>query len=132
MLAYGSLCRGLLSGRMKVDTRFPDSDLRASDPKFKAPHYVEYLAAVSAVDRFAQEQFGKRVIHLAARWVLDRSPNTLALWGARHPAQLDPVQDVLGWKIEAGAMADIDQIVARHVRAPIGPEFMAPPERAAA
>jgi aryl-alcohol dehydrogenase-like predicted oxidoreductase len=132
MLAYGSLCRGLLSGRMKVDTRFPDSDLRANDPKFKAPHYVEYLAAVSALDRFAQEQFGKRVIHLAARWVLDRSANTIALWGARHPAQLDPVHDVMGWKIDAGAMAEIDQIVARHVRTPIGPEFMAPPERAAA
>jgi aryl-alcohol dehydrogenase-like predicted oxidoreductase len=132
MLAYGSLCRGLLSGRMNADTRFPHSDLRTHDPKFKAPHYAEYIAAVSALDRFAQQQFGKRVIHLAARWVLDRSPNTIALWGARHPAQLDPVQDVLGWKIDAGAMAEIDEIVARHVRTPIGPEFMAPPERAAA
>jgi aryl-alcohol dehydrogenase-like predicted oxidoreductase len=87
---------------------------------------------VSALDRLAQEQFGKRVIHLAARWVLDRSPNTIALWGARHPAQLDPVQDVLSWKVDAGAMAEIDNIVARCVRTPIGPEFMAPPERAAA
>jgi len=42
------------------------------------------------------------------------------------------VHDVMGWKIDAGAMAEIDQIVARHVRTPIGPEFMAPPERAAA
>jgi aryl-alcohol dehydrogenase-like predicted oxidoreductase len=132
MLAYGSLCRGLLSGRMKADTRFPDSDLRTHDPKFKAPHYAEYIAAVSALDRFAQEQFGKRVIHLALRWVLERSPNAIALWGARHPAQLDPVQDVLGWKLDIGAMAETDEIVARHVRTPIGPEFMAPPEQAAA
>ncbi len=29
MLAYGSLCRGLLSGRMKADTQFPASDLRS-------------------------------------------------------------------------------------------------------
>ena len=53
----------------------------------KAPHYAEYLAAVSALDRFAQKQFGKRVIHLAARWVLDRAPNTIALWGARSIAR---------------------------------------------
>jgi aryl-alcohol dehydrogenase-like predicted oxidoreductase len=131
-LAYGSLCRGLLSGRMRADTAFPRNDLRSSDPKFNPPHYAEYLAAVAALDRFARDRFGKRVIHLALRWVLDRAPNTLALWGARHPGQLDPVGDVLGWKIDAGAMAEIDAIVARHVRTPLGPEFMAPPERAAA
>jgi aryl-alcohol dehydrogenase-like predicted oxidoreductase len=132
MLAYGSLCRGLLSGRMKPDTQFPSSDLRSKDPKFNPPHFAEYTAAVAALDSFAQQQFGKRVIHLALRWVLDRSPNTIALWGARHPGQLDPVADVLGWKIDAGAMAEIDKIVAQHVRTPIGPEFMAPPEQAAA
>ncbi len=113
MLAYGALCRGLLSGRMRADTKFPDTDLRGSaDPKFKPPRFAEYLAAVSALDQFAQKRFGKRVIHLALRWVLDRAPNTIALWGARHPNQLDPVADVLGWKIDAGAMAEIDRIVA--------------------
>jgi aryl-alcohol dehydrogenase-like predicted oxidoreductase len=132
MLAYGSLCRGLLSGRMKADTQFPPSDLRSHDPKFKAPHFAEYLAAVTALDRFAQQHFGKRVIDLALRWVLDRAPNTIALWGARHPAQLDPVGDVAGWKLDAAAIKAIDQIVAEHVRTPIGPEFMAPPQRAAA
>jgi len=132
MLAYGALCRGLLSGRMRADTKFPASDLRSNDPKFKPPHYGEYLAAVSALDRFAQTRFNKRAIHLALRWVLDRAPNTIALWGARHPAQLDPVGDVLGWKIDADAEVEIDRIVAQHVRTPIGPEFMAPPEQAAA
>ena len=132
MLAYGALCRGLLSGRIAGDTKFPASDLRSNDPKFRPPHFAEYLAAVSALDRFAQENFDKRVIHLALRWVLDRAPNAIALWGARHPGQLDPVGDVLGWKIDANAMAEIDRIVAQYVRTPIGPEFMAPPEQAAA
>jgi aryl-alcohol dehydrogenase-like predicted oxidoreductase len=132
MLAYGALCRGLLSGRMRADTQFPASDLRSKDPKFQQPHYGEHLAAVSALDRLAQERFGKRVIHLALRWVLDRAPNTIALWGARRPGQLDPVSDVLGWTIDAGSMREIDRIVAQHVRTPLGPEFMAPPEQAAA
>ena len=132
LLAYGALCRGLLSGRMQADTQFPDSDLRSKDPKFQRPHYGEYLAAVSALDRLAQERFGKRVIHLALRWVLDRAPNTIALWGARHPAQLDPVGDVLGWTIDADLMREIDRILSENVRSPLGPEFMAPPEDAAA
>jgi aryl-alcohol dehydrogenase-like predicted oxidoreductase len=132
MLAYGSLCRGLLSGRMRPDTEFPASDLRSKDPKFQQPQFGEYLAAVAALDQLAQERFGKRVIHLALRWVLDRAPNAIALWGARRPAQLDPVRDVLGWTIDADAMREIDRIVAQHVRTPLGPEFMAPPEQAAA
>jgi aryl-alcohol dehydrogenase-like predicted oxidoreductase len=131
LLAYGALCRGLLSGRMQADTQFPDSDLRSKDPKFQRPHYGEYLAAVSALDRLAKAH-GRRVIHLALRWVLDRAPNTIALWGARRPAQLDPVRDVLGWTIDAGSMREIDRIVAENVRTPLGPEFMAPPEDAAA
>jgi aryl-alcohol dehydrogenase-like predicted oxidoreductase len=132
MLAYGALCRGLLSGRMRADTQFPPSDLRSKDPKFQQPHYGEYLAAVSALDRLAQQRFGKRVIHLALRWVLDRAPDTIALWGARHPGQLDPVSDVLGWTIDADSMREIDRTVAQHVRTPLGPEFMAPPEQVAA
>jgi len=37
VLAYGALCRGLLSGRMRADTKFPGDDLRGSDPKFRPP-----------------------------------------------------------------------------------------------
>jgi hypothetical protein len=64
--------------------------------------------------------------------VLDRARNAIALWGARHPSQLDPVGDVLGWTIDEAAMREIDRIVAQHVRAPLDPSFMAPPEQAAA
>ena len=34
-LAYGALCRGLLSGRMTAQTQFSGDDLRKSDPKFQ-------------------------------------------------------------------------------------------------
>jgi hypothetical protein len=52
-----------------------------------------------------------------------------ALWGARHPGQLQPVDDVCGWSIDASAKAEIDRILRDLIRAPIGPEFMAPPAR---
>jgi aryl-alcohol dehydrogenase-like predicted oxidoreductase len=132
VLAYGSLCRGLLSGRMKVDTPFGGDDLRREDPKFQAPRFVQYLEAVDALDKFARDNYGKRVIHLAVRWVLDTEPLSIALWGARHPAQLDPISDVMGWTLDAAALAEIDRIVAEHIRNPVGPEFMAPPARLAA
>src|SRR5216684_6982415 len=91
-LGYGALCRGLLSGRMRADTVFEGDDLRRTDPKFQAPRFAQYLAAVAQLDRLAQ-CFGKRVIHLAVRWMLDQGI-TAALWGARHPGQLQPVDEV--------------------------------------
>jgi aryl-alcohol dehydrogenase-like predicted oxidoreductase len=127
-LAYGALCRGLLSGRIDLSTRFDGDDLRLRDPKFIEPRRAQYVAAVQALDAFARERFGKPVLALAVRWVLDRGP-TVALWGARRPSQLDGVEDVFGWQIDEASLAEIDAIVAKHVKDPVGPEFMAPPQR---
>jgi len=131
-LAYGALCRGLLAGKMTEKQAFTGDDLRRSDPKFREPRFAQYLSAVRALDQFAQERCGKRVIHLAVRWILDRQGEGFALWGARKPEQLDPVADVYGWKLDASALAEIDAILKKHVTQPVGPEFMAPPEKAAA
>jgi aryl-alcohol dehydrogenase-like predicted oxidoreductase len=131
-LAYGSLCRGLLTGRMTETTQFAGDDLRKHDPKFQMPRLRQYLDAVDQLDRFARDNYGKRVIHLALRWVLDRGASTIALWGARRPDQLAPVHDVMGWHLDQSAMAEIDAILSRTVKDPVGPEFMAPPDRLAA
>jgi aryl-alcohol dehydrogenase-like predicted oxidoreductase len=128
-LAYGALCRGLLSGRMTDATQFTGDDLRKDDPKFQAPRFRDYLAAVDKLDRFARENYGKRVIHLALRWVLDRASTNIALWGARHPEQLAPVDEVMGWRLDKSAMVAIDAILAETIKEPVGPEFMAPPDQ---
>ena len=125
---YGALCRGLLSGRMKPDTVFDAGDLRRDDPKFKPPRFARYLAAVERLDRLARERFGKRVIHLAARWVLDQGVST-ALWGARRPDQLGPIDEVSGWSLDGAAKDEIDRILREEIPDPVGPEFMAPPAR---
>jgi aryl-alcohol dehydrogenase-like predicted oxidoreductase len=130
MLGYGALSRGLLSGRMTKNTVFNGDDLRRADPKFLQPRFAQYLAAVGKLDRLAQ-RFGKRVIHLAVRWMLDQGITT-ALWGARHPDQLQPVDEVVGWSLDASAKAEIDRILRETILDPVGPEFMAPPSRSVA
>lgn len=130
--AYGPLCRGLLTGKMRPDTKFDGDDLRNSDPKFRAPRYAQYLSAVGQLDDFAQKKYGKRVMDLAVRWVLDQPGVTSALWGARHPNQLDAISGALDWKLDAAALAEIDRILAKTITDPVGPEFMAPPAGASA
>jgi aryl-alcohol dehydrogenase-like predicted oxidoreductase len=126
VLAYGALCRGLLSGKVKANTQFSGDDLRKVDPKFQQPRLREYLSAVGALDSFARRRYQKDVLALAVRWILDRG-DTIALWGARRPDQLDAVDEAAGWSLDAEALSRIDRIIAEHVANPIGPEFMAPP-----
>lgn len=128
VLAYGALCRGLLSGRMTAATRFEGDDLRQGDPKFQAPRFAQYLAAVEALTTFARERHGKSMLALAIRWILDRGP-TIALWGARKPEQLQGLDEAFGWRLSGEDLAAIDAILAEHVKDPVGPEFMAPPTR---
>ncbi len=127
MLLYGAICRGLLSGRMDNNTTFEGDDIRKVDPKFKQPRFPLYNRVVQQLDKFAQENYGKRVIHLAIRWVLDNAPAHIALWGARRPSQLGPLDELFGWNIDEGAFKEIDNIIDSIIKDHVGPEFMAPP-----
>lgn len=127
-LTYGALCRGLLSGKLQEDAHFGGDDLRLTDPKFQPPRYAQYLAAVQRLDQFARDRYGKRVIQLAVRWLLDQG-TTAALWGARRPGQLQPIDEVFGWSLDAAAKSEIDRILRESITDPVGPEFMAPPAR---
>jgi aryl-alcohol dehydrogenase-like predicted oxidoreductase len=128
VLSYGALCRGLLSGRMTDTTTFKGDDLRKVDPKFQSPRFKQYLAAVEELRRMARERFGKSVLALALRWVLDQGP-TIALWGARRPEQLEPLAEVDGWQLDEVTRQEIDAILARNVTDPVSPAFMAPPAK---
>jgi aryl-alcohol dehydrogenase-like predicted oxidoreductase len=127
-LGYGALCRGLLSGRMRPDTTFGGDDLRHIDPKFQQPRFAQYLEAVRQLDELAQRRFRRRVIHLAVRWMLDQGIS-VALWGGRHPDQVEAALGVDGWSLNALYRELMECLVNMAVVDPVGPEFMAPPQR---
>lgn len=127
LITYGALCRGLLSGKMSAEREFVGDDLRQYDPKFKTPRFAQYLRAVERLEQIAQ-RYERNVLHLAVRWVLDMGAN-VALWGARNPGQLEPVNQVDGWNLDAQTLKEIDTILREEIADPVGPEFMAPPAR---
>lgn len=128
LLTYGALCRGLLSGNMAADRTFEGDDLRNTDPKFQEPRFEQYLEAVDRLDQFARDQYDRRVIHLAVRWILDQGVD-VALWGARTPDQLAPIEEISGWSLTDDDRAEIDRILDETIDDSVGPEFMAPPSR---
>jgi aryl-alcohol dehydrogenase-like predicted oxidoreductase len=127
-LTYGALCRGLLGGAIDENTEFAGDDLRKTDPKFQPPRFAQYLEAVRLLEEFAHTRYDRGVLALAVRWVLDQPGVSVALWGCRHPHELAPLGDVIGWHLDPEALSYIDEVVTRSVRDPVGPEFMAPPE----
>ena len=126
LLGYSSLCRGLLSGKMKKDRQFQGDDLRKEDPKFQEPRFSEYLDCAGQLDRWVKEKYHRSVLALAVRWALDKGID-VALWGARNPEQLNPISTIWDWKLTKGDLLEIDRIIDETISMPIGPEFMAPP-----
>lgn len=118
-LCYGSLCRGLLTGKITTSTTFKGDDLRKDDPKFQPDRRGQYLAAAAKLEALAREKFGKSLLAFAVRWVLDRG-NTIALWGARHPNQLKPIDDIMGWHIDDLTMGEVDGILQEDDHGPGG------------
>lgn len=125
ILSYGALCRGLLSGKMHRERTFTKKEIRGRDPKFKQPVYDEYLSAVSALQDFARENYNKDVLHFAVRWILDKGIDA-AIWGARNTDQVS-FDKAFGWKLRSEDFEKIDALINKHVKNPVGPEFMAPP-----
>jgi aryl-alcohol dehydrogenase-like predicted oxidoreductase len=127
-LTYGALCRGLLTGMIDKATRFEGDDLRKVDPKFQPPRLGQYLEAGWLLERYARHRYDVSLLAFAVRWVLDQEGVSIALWGARHAHELDPVDEVMGWKLDNEAFAYVDETIAHAVHDPVGSEFMAPPE----
>lgn len=127
VLAYSPLCRGLLTGKVTADRSYEGDDLRKTDPKFQPDRLPQYLRAVEELRELARERWGKSLLALAVRWVLDQGP-TVALWGARRPDQLEPLDEIDGWRVDDAGRAEIDAILDRCIDDPISPAFLAPPE----
>ncbi len=127
-LGYGSLCRGLLSGKMDKNRRFEGDDLRKIDPKFQEPKFSEYLNCTKKLEEWAHRKYNKPLYALAVRWALDKGISS-ALWGARHPDQLDGLNEIWNWKLNESDRLEIDKIISDSISEPISPKFMAPPSR---
>ena len=109
VLSYGSICRGLLSGKMTEERIFTGDDIRKSDKKF-TKYFKSYLNVVNKLNEFANKNYSKRVIELAVRWILDKGVD-IALWGIRRPEQLKDIDGVWNWKLDESSMKEIDIIL---------------------
>lgn len=110
VLAYSPLARGLLTGKFTENPTFKPGDNRQTDPRFTGENYKRNLRIVDQLKAMAAEK-GKTVAQLAVRWVLDQPGVTVALWGARTPAQIQEAAGVSGWQLSQEDLERIEAIL---------------------
>lgn len=124
-LAYGGLCRGLLTGKFTGTEGFPKGDLRRADPKFKPDKFKQYVKAVESIKKLA-DKYGKTPAQFALRWALQQPGITAVIAGARTASQVQDNAGAAGWMIEADDLQKVEEIIQKKIKTPVGPEFMAP------
>ncbi len=101
VIAYEALCRGLLTGRFgPVAPRFPDSDLRARDPRFQGSSFRRASAFARDLST-AAGKLGVPASALALAWAARRPGVTATLFGAKRPAQVE--ENLLAARVLTGA-----------------------------
>lgn len=90
VLAYEPLARGLLTGKFfkGPPPTFPDSDMRARDPRFAEPVWSRLSPLVQALQTVG-ERVGAPPAALAVAWVLRQAGVSVALVGCKRRAQLE-------------------------------------------
>jgi len=111
VLAYGSLARGLLTGKYDETATFPDGDLRKNDPDFQGERLQRNVRIVRGLTGFA-ERYGKTVGQLAIAWNVNNPAVTVALVGAKNPGQVEANVGGSGWALSDEEMAEIESILA--------------------
>ena len=101
VMAYGSLAHGLLSGTMTPDTEFEPDDWRRSlmafgQPLFKGETFLQNLEKVDELKEIATAD-ARTVAQLALAWVLSNPVISVALVGARRPAEIDENVEASEW-----------------------------------
>ncbi|HEY8530900.1 MAG TPA: aldo/keto reductase [Limnochorda sp.] len=109
-LAYSPLARGLLTGKFTEESTFKPGDSRVNDPLFVGDAFKVNLQKVAELKTLAAE-LGKTVAQLAIRWVLDQPGVTVALWGARRPAQIEEAAGAVGWTLTDDVKQRIEAIM---------------------
>ncbi|GAC1427553.1 MAG: aldo/keto reductase [Chloroflexota bacterium] len=106
-VVYSPMAKGLLTGKYSPDATFSEGDVRQSDPLFQGERFRKNLELVERLKRIAQEH-NATVVQLALNWTLQHPAVTVAIAGAKRPAQVAENVGGQGWQLTAQEKSAIE------------------------
>lgn len=107
---YSPLFQGLLSGKFTADQAFMKGDVRKSNPKLVGAGYAKHFELVKRLNTFAAK-LGKPLNEVALNWLVEQQEVTSIIAGVRNEEQVKSNLKALEWKLNADAIAQINNIV---------------------
>lgn len=107
VLAYETLCRGLLTNKYEKMPSFSDDDLRSHDPRFWGARFLRNQHLGRQLARLATK-LGTTPEALAVGWTLRAAPVDAAIVGMRSVEQVRRNVDAARWLDRAELWAKLD------------------------
>lgn len=104
---YSPLGRGFLTGALGD---LPDSDFRASQPRFTGDNKVTNARAVDSLKEIAASK-GITPAQLALAWLLAQKPWIVPIPGTRHLDRLKENMGAANVNLSAGDLADVEDVI---------------------
>ncbi len=106
IIAYSPLARGILTGKVTMDRTFAETDHRARQKWFQPANRKRVLDFLEKIRPIA-EGHGATLAQLAANWVICQEGITVAITGARNPAQVDENVKAGEFRLSASELTEI-------------------------
>jgi aryl-alcohol dehydrogenase-like predicted oxidoreductase len=114
ILACEPFCRGLLLGKMHKNSVFDLNDLRVEDKRFRGARFRGNIEIVNRLRSLAYQE-GLSLMQLALGWVLQNAAVSVAICGAKSPAQIEEAIAAASTQLTPEHINAIDQIVGADV-----------------
>lgn len=107
---YSPLCGGLLTGKYKFDTAYPEGSRMTKRPEPYMRYWNEHSFARLDALATAAADFGVSVAGLALGWLYHHPDVTSSILGPRRPSHFDPMEEALGLELTETQWQEIGDI----------------------
>jgi methylglyoxal reductase len=112
-LAYSSMARGLLTGKVSPERVFEDGDQRKDNPRFSRENRIKVLKMLDEFKVFT-EKYKISVVQLVIAWTFQQSGCTHALAGARNSKQAVENAGAGDITLSKEDLSDMNKIIERY------------------
>jgi aryl-alcohol dehydrogenase-like predicted oxidoreductase len=106
---YSSLAQGLLTGTMRLNTRFDRADIRPTSVLWRPENLGKCLYTVERL-RAVAVRMGVTVAQLALRWLIEQPGVTTSLVGALTVAEIEENTRLFDWELPEEIRKEIKEI----------------------